>query len=349
MASKFTGDNMFEDAFSFEKLLKAYKRCRCSKQHKKDVITFEINLSQNLTELSRNILTQKYNLGRYKQFFVYEPKKRNIEALSFKDRIVLMSLCSNLIEPKIEKKLIYDNVACRKNKGTFFGLERLKFFLTKFYNINKNNEGYFLKCDIRKYFPSINHDVLKNLLARADFDEKTMWLLNKIIDSHHFETGVGLPIGNQTSQWFALYYLSGVDRLIKEKLKIKYYVRYMDDMILVHKDKDYLKYCKTEIENYCQNVLKLELNEKTQISKLANGIDFLGFRTILLKNGKILRFLRGQAKRRLKKRIKFISIVKKEKLADDEFVKIRLNAYNAHLCHSNSLKLLYFYRKKYNV
>ncbi len=342
---KLKGDCMLEDAFTFEKLLAAHKKCRLSRQHKKETISFEINLSQNLTEMSKKLLQQTYQIGKYKQFYIYEPKKRNIEALSYKDRVVLMAFCTNKLESKLEKKLIPDNVACRKCKGTMFGLDRLKLFLRKFYNINKNNVGYFLKCDLRKYFQNIDHDILKRQLLKVDFDDEDMWIINQIIDSRNFDTNVGLPIGNQTSQWFALFYLNGLDHFIKEKLRIKYYVRYMDDMILVYKDKEYLKHCKNEIENYCNEKLHLELNEKTQIGKLSNGIDFLGFRTILNENGKIIRLLRAQAKLRLRRNIKHIYRFRKEELVDDEYINVRLNAYKAHLCHSNALNLLQRYIK----
>lgn len=142
---------MLEEAFTFEKLLAAHKKCRRSKQHKKETISFEINLSANLAELSKKLLNKTYKIGKYKQFYIYEPKKRNIEALSYKDRVVLMAFCSNIIEKKLEKSLIYDNVACRKGKGTFFGIQRLHKFLKDYYH-KIGESGYFLKCDIKKYF-----------------------------------------------------------------------------------------------------------------------------------------------------------------------------------------------------
>ncbi|MBE7074559.1 MAG: RNA-directed DNA polymerase [Clostridiales bacterium] len=340
---------MLHEAFTFERLLHAHNLCRCNKQHKRDTIIFEVNLSQNLTELSKSLLNFTYKLGEYKQFYIFEPKKRNIEALSYKDRVVLMALTKNIIAPKLDKKLIYDNVACRKNKGTLFGLKRLNQFLHSFYNIHKNNQGYFLKCDIKKYFQSINHNVLKELLLKANFDAEELSFLNMIIDSRNKKQGVGLPIGNQTSQWFALYYLNMIDRLIKEKLKIRYYVRYMDDMILVHESKEYLKYCKQEIEKVCKEKLLLELNHKTQISKLSNGIDFLGFRNILLDNGKVIRLLRLQAKIKLKKRIKLMSKYKKIGLINNAYIKIRLNSYKAHLNYSHSNKIYRIFVNKYKI
>lgn len=184
---------MLEQAFSFEKLLEAHKKCRRSKQHKRETINFEINLSQNLSTLSKQILSKNYKIGEYKQFKIYEPKERLVEALSYKDRIVLMALCTNIIEPVMEKRLIYDNVACRKNKGTDFGIKRLRYFLTKYYKKYGSN-GYVLKCDIRKYFQSINHEILFNKLKKEKFDKEDIQILKTIIDSTNKESGIGLPI-----------------------------------------------------------------------------------------------------------------------------------------------------------
>ena len=333
---------MLEESFSFEKLLEAHKRCRCSKQHKRETINFEVNLSSNLVELSKQIRNKNYKVGSYKQFKIYEPKERIIQALSYKDRVVLMALCSNIIEPKFERRLIYDNVACRKGKGTDFGIKRLEKFLHCYYKEFGNNKGYVLKCDVRKYFQNIDHTILFNKLKKEKFDEDEIWVLKLIIDSKNQEIGVGLPIGNQTSQWFGLYYLDEIDRLIKEKLRIKYYVRYMDDMILVHNDKEYLKYCKGQIEKCAKNNLKLELNNKTQIFNIKDGIDFLGFRHILTENGKVIKLLRGQAKLKLKRNMKILSKLKESNSVDEDYINVRLTAFYAHICHSNARSL---YRK----
>lgn len=154
-----------------------------------------------------------------------------------------------------------------------------------------------------------------------------------------------LPI--QTSQWFGLFYLNKIDRLIKEKLQIKYYVRYMDDMIYIHHDKEYLKYCKEQIKRCVNDKLNLQLNSKTQIGLLKNSIDFLGFRHILCEKGKIKTFLRGQAKLRLRKSLKTLSKLRNLKLVDKDYIDTRLNAYKAHLCNSNSKKLYIILRSKY--
>ena len=341
-----TGEYMLKEAFTFEKLLEAHKKCRVSKQHKKETISFEINLSANLAELSKKLLNKTYRIGQYKQFYIYEPKQRNIEALSYRDRVVLMAYCTNIIQPKIEKRLIFDNVACRKGKGTHFGIQRLHKFLKDYYR-KHGEKGYFLKCDVKKYFQSIDHKILSHYLQKSGLDEEDMWFIDILLQSKYADTGIGLPIGNQTSQWFGLFYLNVVDRLIKEKLQIKYYVRYMDDMILIHNDKEYLKHCKQEIERCVQEKLHLQLNSKTQISSLKNGIDFLGFRHILVKNGKILSFLRSQAKIKLRKKFKLLNKMKKNGLVDENYIKVRLNAFYAHICHSNTLKLYHRVKSKY--
>lgn len=334
---KITGEYMLEEAFTFEKLLAAHKKCRRSKQHKKETISFEINLSANLAELSKKLLNKTYKIGKYKQFYIYEPKKRNIEALSYKDRVVLMAFCTNIIQPQLEKSLIYDNVACRKGKGPYFGIKRLQHFLRDYYK-KFGEQGYFLKCDIRKYFQSIDHNILLNKLKQTELDNEDLWFVELLLNSKNADTKAGLPIGNQTSQWFGLFYLNIVDRLIKERLRVKYYVRYMDDMILIHTDKDFLFYCKQQIEKIVTEELNLQLNNKTQISQLRNGIDFLGFRHVLLKNGKLLTLLRGQAKCRMKKKIKLLGKLRDNEKINNEFINLRLNAFNAHLCHSNAKK-----------
>lgn len=336
---------MLKEAFTFEKLLPCHKLCRASKQHRKDVISFELNLGYNLVKLSNDILTGKYKVGSYKVFKIYEPKERVIEALYYRDRLVLMAFCTHIIQPKVEKCLIYDNVACRKGKGTHFGIMRLDKFLKDYYR-KHGSMGYFLKCDVTKYFQSINHEILYNKLSKTSLDEEDLSIVKIILNSKNAETGVGLPIGNQTSQWFGLFYLNTIDRLIKEKLQIKYYVRYMDDMILVHHDKEYLKYCKEQIERTLNEELKLTLNAKTQIAQLKNGIDFLGFRHILTDTGKVVRLLRGQAKIKMKKRLKLLGKFKQNGLVDDDFVKVRLNAYKGHVKRCNVHKLLYFYTRK---
>lgn len=329
-----------EEIFTFENLYEAYKGCRKSKQHKGEVIRFEANLSVNITNLMNDIISKKYKLGEYRIFFIYEPKKRVIEALPFKDRVVIKCFCDVVLRNKIEKKLIYDNAACRIEKGTTFAIKRLEKFLKDEYRKENNNNIYYLKCDITKYFPSIDHEILLNLLKKIGFSEDEMWMIEKLIKEQPNDANIGLPLGNQSSQWFALLYLNVIDRFVKEVLKIKGYIRYMDDMILIHRDKKYLQYCLKEIENKCTNDLKLSLNQKTQIGIVKNGIDFLGYRHILNENGSITRKLRASSKQRLKRHLKTLKKLRDKEIVDDDYVYIRKNAFYNHIKDTKESKKL---------
>ena len=324
-----------DEIFTFENLYSAYKNCRMSKQHKGEVIRFESNLAVNLNNLNKELTTKNYKLGNYKKFYIYEPKERLIEALPFKDRVVVRCFCDICLKPKIERKLIYDNCACRKGKGTTFAIDRLHKFLKKEYLKENNNNVYFLKCDIRKYFPSINHEILIELLEEIDFSNDEMWIIKKLIKDQPDNASIGLPLGNQSSQWFALLYLNKIDHYIKEQLGIKCYVRYMDDMILVHRDKKYLSECKNKIKKLCNDLLDLELNEKTQIGMVKNGIDFLGYRHILSSSGKIIIKLRYSSKKRLKKHLKTVSKLYNKGIVDDEYVYQRKNSFYNHIKGTN--------------
>lgn len=329
-----------EEIFTFENLYKAYKECRKTKQHKGEVIRFETNLSSNITSLMNDIISKKYKLGKYKEFLIYEPKERTIEALPFKDRVVIKCFCDVVLRRKIEKKLIYDNAACRKEKGTTFAIQRLEKFLRDEYRKENNNKIFFLKCDIRKYFQSIDHEILLSLLKKVKFSDDEMWMIEKLVNEQPNEANVGLPLGNQSSQWFALLYLNVIDRFVKEVLRIKCYIRYMDDMILIHRDKSYLQYSLKEIETKCEKELKLSLNQKTQIGIVKNGIDFLGYRHILNENGSITRKLRASSKQRLKKHLKTLKKLRDKNIVDDDYVYIRKNAFYNHIKDTKESKKL---------
>ena len=198
-----------------------------------------------------------------------------------------------------------------------------------------NNRVYYLKCDIRKYFPSVNHNILLEKLRKLGFSEDEMWFLEKIIKEQPNNIDRGLPLGNQSSQWFALFFLDRIDRLVKEELRIKCYVRYMDDFILIHRDKKYLQHCLKRINEVCNNELDLELNQKTQIGIASNGIDFLGFRHTLSNSGKVIRKLRLSSKKRLRRHLKTLSKLQSKGIIDKEYVDIRKNAFYAHILYSD--------------
>lgn len=326
-----------EEIFTFENIYAAHKWCRKSKQHKGEVVRFEIDLSKNITELIKELTSRKYKLGKYRKFKLFEPKERLIEALSYKDRVVLMCFVTNVLKPIISKHVIYDNAACQKNKGTDFGLNRLTMFLKREFINEQSNDFYYLKCDIHKYFPSINHEVLLNKLKRIGLTADELYMARLFMTN--YETSVGIPLGNLSSQWYALIYLDDLDRFIKEKLQIKGYIRYMDDFILIHKDKNYLRYCLKEIDSFCKERLKVELNAKTQIGKVKNGIDFLGFRLILTETGKVIKKLRGSSKRRIKRHLRNLKKLEDKGIVDREYVNIRKNCFYSRIENSDESRI----------
>ena len=260
----------------------------------------ELNLLEALNLLSYQLKTKKYTLSPYNTFEVFEPKRRVVMSNSYKDKVVQHSLCDNVLEPILTRSFITDNYASQVGKGTHYGLDRLREFLRRFYRKN-GIDGWILKADISKYFYSIRHDVLKSLIRKKITDPDVLWLVEMIIDST--EGNVGIPIGNQSSQLFALLYLNNLDHFIKEKLGIKYYGRYMDDFFLIHEDKAYLQYCRAEIEKHVA-AIGLSLNNKTNIYPLRNGVDFLGFHTYLTETGAVIRKVRRRSKNNMKRKLK---------------------------------------------
>lgn len=333
----------YEKIYQFESLYQVYKATIKGKKEKKDVIQFELDLSNQLWKLHDELQMKLYRLGRYHCFQIYDPKKREIQALSIRDRVVQHSICDNVLKPYFEPRLIYDNAACREGKGTRFATDRLTKFMRDFYK-EHGTDGYILKFDIRKFFDSIHHEVLKEKLCCIS-DEEVKELLYHIIDSYAKEPEKdelslrGLPLGNQTSQWFALWYLNGLDRLIKERLRIKYYSRYMDDGILIHEDKAYLSLCLKKMTEYVEQELKLSFNEKTQIFPISQGTDYLGFRFYLTDTGKVIRRLRTSNKKRWKRRLKLYQKQYRQGTKTFEEITRSMKSYQGHLKYGNTYRL----------
>jgi len=328
----------YEAMYDFQKLYAAHKAARRGKRGKIEVIGFEMNLAENLCALQNELTDRTYQHKGYQHFKIYEPKEREIFAPCYADRVVQHCLCDNILALVLNARLIHDSAACRKGKGTHFALDRLSAFMRDFYK-RHGTSGYFLKCDIRKYFPSIDHAILKSRLKRVFSGSEIFDILCRIIDSYENTPGTGLPLGNQTSQWFALYYLDCVDRLIKEKFQIKYYSRYMDDFVLLHHDKEYLRNCLDEIRKVCKSDLKLELNDKTQIFPLKNGVDFLGWHFYLTDSGKVIRKLRNSKKKNLKKRLKQLAQDYHDWKIDLNMVRRSIISTYGHLVHGNTYRL----------
>lgn len=288
-----------EKIASFENLYQAHRKCRLGKQGEKVVIQFEMNLSFELTRLENELKNYSYRLGGYHEFVIHDPKERLIQALGYRDRVVQHSLCDNVLQPILEPRLIYDNSACRLEKGTHFSMKRLQQFFYKHYKRN-GTQGYILKFDIKKYFDSIDHEILFSQMVKVfGKDRELIGLIKMIINSFSVSEGKGLPMGNQSSQWFGIYYLNGLDHYIKECLRIKFYTRYMDDGILIHEDKQYLQMCLKKMNTYISQNLRLQFNEKTQIVPISQGVDYLGFHFFMTDTGKVVKRLRLSAKKDL--------------------------------------------------
>ncbi len=287
--------------------------------------------------LRESLINKTYTVSSYGEFIIYEPKKRIVKSGSFKDKIVQHSLCDNVLLPEAGKHFIENNFAGQIGKGTLFGLDHLRDDMLRFYT-EYGTKGYVLKCDITKFFYTIDHKILKDIIQKYFSDEDILWLCDLFIDST--KEDIGIPLGNQISQVFALMYLDGLDHLITEKLQIKYYGRYMDDFYLIHEDKKYLEYCLAVIQNYIHS-LKLTLNGKTQIIPFKNGINFLGFHTYVTKDGKAIRKLKGENKRKIKKRLlKNSELVKSGRMTKEKFYE-SYNSWRNHASHGNCVKLIH--------
>jgi retron-type reverse transcriptase len=218
-----------------------------------------------------------YKPEPYRQFIVKEPKQRLISAPTFRDRVVHHALCQ-IIEPIFENRMVYETFACRCGKGTHAAVQHIQKCAKKAQR--KWGSYYVLKCDIKSFFPSVDPDILSEIIGRHISDKKTMNLIEVIIRSYEspYQDGKGIPIGALTSQLGANIVLTPFDHWIKEDNHVEFYVRYMDDFIILHNNKQYLWELLYKIENYLHDNLKLNLNPKTGIFPAKQGIDFCGYR-----------------------------------------------------------------------
>ena len=325
----------YKDIFTFENLIKAHKKVKRSKLHKKEVVEFELNKSYELYKLYEELNKKTYQISPYRTFYIYEPKKRRVDATPYRDRVVQNCFVDNYLFPLLENRLIYDNAACRKNKGTDFARNRLKSFLLEAYKKYGLN-FYVLTFDIHHYFESIDHDVLKTKLGKVIKDKEVYEFVDMVIDSFNKDNNVGVPLGNQTSQCFALYYLDGFDRIIKEKYRIKYYSRYMDDGVIISNDKTLLSNLNIELKEVIHD-LKLEFNEdKNNIFPIKQGITYLGFIYRLTVNGKLIVKMARKKKKRLIRHLNHHHLDRDSLVSYRNYLKKR----------SNNYKIIYSINKK---
>ena len=325
----------FQKLIDFGNLYNSFQVSLKGKGKKKSAAKFNVMALEYLCVMKRQLISRTYTISPYSEFIVTEPKKRIIKSGSFKDKVLQHCLCDYVLLPKMKDIFINDNYAGQIGKGTLFGLDRLSDNLRSFYEQFGCN-GYILKCDITKFFYSINHDLMKKAIRDYFEDEGVRWVCDLFIDS---VDGDGLPLGNQSSQVFALIYLNGLDHFITEELGCAYYGRYMDDFYLLSESKEYLKNCLRRITDYLSD-LRLTLNNKTEIVPISKGIRFLGFHTYLTSDGKVIRKLTGDNKRQIKKRFrKYAKLVAEGKMTLEKFDE-SYTSWKNHASHGNCFKLI---------
>ncbi len=333
---------LWQDIIKFNNLLQAAKQAQKSKRFNTNVLEFNENLERELITMQQQLQDKSYQFGEYKTFYIVEPKKRMISAAPYRDRVVHHALC-NIIQPIFERSFIADSYANRVGYGTHRALKRF----TQFARTHR----YVLQCDIQKYFPNIDHEILKTLIRRKIKCPDTLCLVDTIIDhSNPQESPIlyfpnddlfsplqrrkGLPMGNLTSQFFANVYLNGFDHFIQEKLKISSYVRYVDDFALFSNEKNTLVQARHALENYLID-LRLKIHPiKSQLFETRKGASFLGFRilphTIRVKSENL---------RRAKRRLKQMQVAYEQGTLSLEEIKHSIQSWIAHLEYGNTWKL----------
>ncbi len=252
-----------------DNLRQSFLQAARGKRSSAEVRAFAADLDGKLARMGQELLAGEFPVGAYRRFKVFEPKERIIHAASFPVRVMHHAVM-NLCEPVLERAAIFDSYACRKGKGRLAAVHRARIFV--------DHHEWFLKMDIRKYFDSIPHETLFNLLECRFKDRQLLMLFRRIVGSYESSPRRGLPIGSLTSQHLANYYLSPLDRFIKETLRQPAYVRYMDDFVVWCRDVQVLRDCMKRIQDFLHERLKLTLKEHSQLNRTRHGMDFLGCR-----------------------------------------------------------------------
>ena len=332
-----TYKNLYRQVCSIKNLYLAFKKARKQKTQKNYVMDFEKDLANNMARLRHELKSFAYRPKPLKRFSIMDPKSRIIHVSDFRDRIVHHALV-NIIGPILEKRFIYDSYAGRIGKGTSGAVFRFDVFKRK---VSKNGQlasnhvcnnqiiGYCMKADIKHYFDNVNHELLLKIIERKINDGNVIWLIKQILNNFDAPVkGKGMPLGNLTSQFFANVYLNELDYFVKHVLKAKYYIRYVDDFVILHSSKMQLGIWQGLSNKYLKEELKIELHpEKSKIIPLANGIDFVGFRNFY--HHKLLR------KRNIGKMINQIERCKSNEISYDKLIE-SFQGWRAYANHANA-------------
>ena len=342
--------NLWSQVVAFDNLYRASRQAQRDKRYRGNVLAFNYNLEAELFRLQTELTTHTYEPGNYRVFRIFEPKPRLISAAPYRDRVVHHALC-NIIVPPLENTFIPTSYANRKGYGTHKALK-------KFVTLARSHR-YVLQCDIQKYFPSIDHEILKSIIRRKIKCEETLWLIDRIIDSSNpqepmekyfpgddlftpYQRRRGLPIGNLTSQFLANCYLNGFDHFVTDRLKTPHYLRYVDDFVLFSDDRPTLVSARIAMEKYLES-LRLRVHPiKSQLSETQIGVNLVGFRVLPDR----IR-VRNDNLRRSRKRLKQMRSDYVGGLLD-QLVGVRSFAsWMAHLDHADSWRLQQCLRTAY--
>jgi RNA-directed DNA polymerase len=323
LKGKVIHDGIFEKIISLENLFLAWQEFRKGKRNKADVQQFDFDLEDNIFQLHQDLRNKNYQHSDYTAFNVCDPKLRGIHKAIVLDR-VLHHAIFRVLYPVFDKSFIFDSYSCRTEKGSHRAVRRLEDFLRKS-SWNNCRNVFALKCDIKKFFDSIDQEILFELIKKKIKDENAVWLIEKIIKSFP----VGIPLGNVTSQLFANVYLNELDQFVKHTLKVKYYLRYCDDFIILSEDVEYLKKLIVEINDFLNKKLKLALHpNKIIVRKYRQGIDFLGY--VVLPHHRVLR---TKTKRRIIRKMTNKYKLLREELITEESFNQSLQSYLGVLRH----------------
>jgi retron-type reverse transcriptase len=325
--------NIYPAIIAKENLYQSAYMASRGRRYRDTTADFNFSLEEEIGRLHKELLSKTYCHGKYRLFTIYDPKKRKIAAAPFRDRVVHHAV-HDVIEPIIDKTFIYDSYACRKDKGTHKAVDRAQGFLRA--------NGFCFHGDIKQYFPSISRRILKRILRMMIEDKDLLWLLDEIIDSAAFlpylplqVNEIGLPIGNLTSQFLANLYLNGLDYFIKFDLRIRYYLRYMDDFLIFSNEKTELTEIKEKIRKFLNDSLELRLHEdKSQIYSTSGGIKFLGFRLFFDR-----RRITSDNVRRFRKRINNFEYLFANGQMTKTAVKDSVRCWTAHSKYANTAML----------
>jgi len=331
--------NIYSDITTLEAIFQAWDGFIQGKKKKKDVVEFGRYLEDNLFLLNEELKNKTYKHGGYKSFYVRDPKVRHISKAKVRDRVV-HHLVSSTLENVFDPTFYAYSYSCRKNKGTHKAVEKFAQMLRK---ASKNNTSaiYVLKCDIKKFFATVDQKILLQLLSEKIKDNDFLWLLSEIVGSFQsdytfdLDEPKGMPIGNLTSQFFANIYLNPLDQFVKNELKIQYYMRYADDFVFLSEDQEYLKEVLSKIDKFLKLELKLTLHpDKIIISNYYLGIDFLGY--IIFPYFIVPR---TKTKRRIFRKInKKVQLFRENKLSYDSLNQA-LQSYLGYLSHADAYEL----------